>query len=68
LPRAGCRPAVCTAAPAKLAEGFSNDEIGGRLYISAETVRTHVQKAMRKLGAGTRTQAVAKAIRAGVIA
>lgn len=46
-----------------LADGLANEEIGKRLYISAETVRTHVRKAMDKLDADTRTQAVAKALR-----
>jgi DNA-binding NarL/FixJ family response regulator len=51
-----------------LADGHSNEEIGKRLFISAETVRTHVRKAMDKLDADTRTQAVAKAIRQSLIA
>jgi DNA-binding NarL/FixJ family response regulator len=46
-----------------LADGLSNEEIGKRLYISAETVRTHIRKAMDKLDADTRTQAVARALR-----
>jgi DNA-binding NarL/FixJ family response regulator len=50
-----------------LADGLSNEEIGKRLFISAETVRTHVRKAMAKLDADTRTQAVAKALRQHVI-
>jgi DNA-binding NarL/FixJ family response regulator len=51
-----------------LADGLSNEEIGKRLFISAETVRTHVRKAMDKLDADTRTQAVAKALRDHLIA
>jgi len=51
-----------------LADGLSNEEIGRRLYISAETVRTHVRKAMDKLDADTRTQAVANALRRHLIA
>ena len=51
-----------------LADGLSNEEIGKRLFISPETVRTHVRKAMRKLDADTRTQAVAKALRQSLIA
>jgi DNA-binding NarL/FixJ family response regulator len=51
-----------------LASGLSNDEIGKRLFISGETVRTHMRKAMDKLGADTRTQAVAVALRDGLIA
>ena len=46
-----------------LADGQSNEEIGKRLFISPETVRTHVRKAMAKLAADTRTQAVAIALR-----
>jgi DNA-binding NarL/FixJ family response regulator len=51
-----------------LADGLSNEEIGKRLFISAETVRTHVRKAMDKLDANTRTQAVARALRERLIA
>jgi DNA-binding NarL/FixJ family response regulator len=50
-----------------LADGLSNEEIGKRLAISAETVRTHVRKAMGKLEADTRTQAVATALRQSII-
>ena len=51
-----------------LADGHSNEEIGKRLFISPETVRTHVRKAMDKLDADTRTQAVAVALRNQLIA
>jgi DNA-binding NarL/FixJ family response regulator len=51
-----------------LADGHSNEEIGKRLFISPETVRTHVRKAMDKLDADTRTQAVATALRQSLIA
>jgi DNA-binding NarL/FixJ family response regulator len=51
-----------------LAEGLSHDQIGERLSISGETVRTHVRKASDRLGATTRTEAVAKALRLGLIA
>jgi DNA-binding NarL/FixJ family response regulator len=50
-----------------LADGCSYDEVGKALFISPETVRTHVGKALRKLGARTRTEAVAAALRAGLI-
>jgi DNA-binding NarL/FixJ family response regulator len=50
-----------------LADGLSNEEIGKRLFISPETVRTHVRKAMAKLAADTRTQAVAEALRQSLI-
>jgi DNA-binding NarL/FixJ family response regulator len=51
-----------------LADGRSNEEIGKELFISPETVRTYVRKAMEKLDADTRTQAVAKALRHSLIA
>jgi DNA-binding NarL/FixJ family response regulator len=51
-----------------LADGLATEEIGKRLFISAETVRTHVRKAMDKLDADTRTQAVARALRDRLIA
>jgi DNA-binding NarL/FixJ family response regulator len=50
-----------------LAEGLSHEEIGKRLEIASETVRTHARKAADRLGARTRTQAVASAIRAGIL-
>jgi DNA-binding NarL/FixJ family response regulator len=50
-----------------LADGLSNEEIGKSLFISPETVRTHVRKAMAKLEADTRTQAVAIALRQSLI-
>lgn len=50
-----------------LADGHANEEIGKRLFISPETVRTHVRKAMAKLEADTRTQAVAIALRESLI-
>ncbi len=51
-----------------LAEGLQHEEIGRRLGISAETVRTHLRKASERLGAATHTQAVATALRLGLIA
>jgi DNA-binding NarL/FixJ family response regulator len=42
-----------------LAAGGNGAEIAAELFLSAETVRTHVRNAVRKLGARTRTQAVA---------
>jgi DNA-binding NarL/FixJ family response regulator len=50
-----------------LADGLKNEEIGQRLFISPETVRTHVRKAMAKLEADTRTEAVATALRQSLI-
>ena len=50
-----------------LADGNTNEQIGAVLSISPQTVRTHVQKAMDKLGSQTRVQAVATALRANLI-
>lgn len=50
-----------------LADGMTNEQMGAELSISPQTVRTHVQKAMEKLGAQTRVQAVATALRTGLI-
>jgi DNA-binding NarL/FixJ family response regulator len=50
-----------------LADGNSNEQIGAALSISPQTVRTHVQKAMQKLDARTRVQAVATALRESLI-
>lgn len=46
--------------------GRSNKEIAGELVVSPETVRTHVSRAMTKLGARDRAQLVVFAIRAGL--
>jgi DNA-binding NarL/FixJ family response regulator len=51
-----------------LADGRSNEEIGRALFLSPETVRTHIRKACTKLGAKTRTEAVASALRRSLIA
>jgi DNA-binding NarL/FixJ family response regulator len=53
---------------ALVAEGLSHEQIGAELGIGAETVRTHLRKACQRLGAATRTQAVAAALRLGLIA
>jgi len=46
---------------AALAEGLTNKAIARRLNISLHTVKFHVESLFRKLGARTRTEAVAKA-------
>jgi DNA-binding NarL/FixJ family response regulator len=50
------------------AEGLTNDEIAQRLFIAESTVRFHLQKLKAKLGARTKTDLVALAMRAGWIA
>jgi len=51
----------------EVAGGSRNHEIGARLFISEETVKVHVKHIMEKLGASDRTQAVAIAVRRGII-
>ena len=50
-----------------LSGGNSNRDIAERLFISEETVKVHVKHIMEKLGAADRTQAVAIAVRRGII-
>ena len=50
-----------------IAEGLRNRDIGEKLFISEETVKVHVKHIMDKLGASDRTQAVAIAVRRGII-
>jgi DNA-binding NarL/FixJ family response regulator len=50
-----------------VAGGNRNRDIAERLYISEETVKVHVKHIMEKLGASDRTQAVAIAVRRGII-
>ena len=52
---------------AQIAEGNRNRDIAERLFISEETVKVHIKHIMDKLGASDRTQAVAIAIRRGII-
>ena len=52
---------------ALVAGGLSNDEIGQRLYMSPATARTHVSRAMTKLGARDRTQLVVAAYESGLV-
>jgi len=50
-----------------VAGGNRNRDIAERLFISEETVKVHVKHVMEKLGASDRTQAVAIALRRGII-
>src|SRR5215213_10725258 len=52
---------------AQIAEGNRNRDIAERLFISEETVKVHIKHVMEKLGASDRTQAVAIALRRGII-
>jgi DNA-binding NarL/FixJ family response regulator len=50
-----------------LADGMSNVEVADKLFISQETVKSHVRHILAKLEADTRTQAVAIALREAMI-
>ncbi len=50
-----------------VAGGNRNRDIAEQLFISEETVKVHVKHIMEKLGANDRTQAVAIAVRRGII-
>jgi DNA-binding CsgD family transcriptional regulator/tetratricopeptide (TPR) repeat protein len=51
-----------------VAEGHTNREIGGQLFISEKTASVHVSNAMAKLGALSRYEAAATAERLGLLA
>jgi DNA-binding NarL/FixJ family response regulator len=51
---------------ALLAEGRSNREIAGALYLSEKTVKAHLAAIFRKLGVTNRTQAAMMAVQMGV--
>lgn len=44
-----------------IADGHSNSEIGQMLFVSAETVKSHVRHILAKTGSRTRAQAVHRA-------
>jgi DNA-binding NarL/FixJ family response regulator len=50
-----------------IAGGNRNRDIGEKLMISEETVKVHIKHIMEKLGASDRTEAVAIAVRRGII-
>ncbi|MGH3344002.1 MAG: response regulator [Carbonactinosporaceae bacterium] len=50
-----------------VAEGLSNDEIAGRLFLSPATAKTHVSRAMMKLGVRDRAQLVVLAYETGLV-
>ncbi len=52
---------------ALVAEGLSNDQIADRLCLSANTAKTHVSRAMVKLGARDRSQLVVVAYESGLV-
>ncbi len=52
---------------ALMAEGAANKEIAARLHISGHTVKFHVSSILNKLGAATRTEAVTRGYKEGLI-
>jgi LuxR family maltose regulon positive regulatory protein len=70
VPREPARPALSDrelAVLRLLASGLANKDIGARLSIGLPTVKTHIDGVYRKLGVRNRTQAVAAAVRQGLI-
>ena len=51
----------------RLALGHTNKEIGAELFISEETVKTHIGKVLAKLDAENRAQAIVQALKRGLI-
>jgi DNA-binding NarL/FixJ family response regulator len=52
---------------ALVAAGLSNDEIASQLFLSPATAKTHVNRAMSKLGARDRAQLVVYAYESGLV-
>lgn len=50
-----------------MAEGLSNQEIAGRLFLSLPTIKTHAGRLFEKLDVKRRTQAIEKAKRLQII-
>ncbi|MEO6304301.1 MAG: LuxR C-terminal-related transcriptional regulator [Bacteroidia bacterium] len=51
-----------------MSEGFSNNEIAEKLFVSLNTIKTHSSKLFEKLDVKRRTQAIEKAKRLSLIA
>jgi len=49
-----------------LVGGMSHQEIAGKLFISVDTVKSHIRSLMQKTGCKDRTQVVIQAIRSGL--
>jgi DNA-binding NarL/FixJ family response regulator len=50
-----------------LADGLGNKEIAARLNISEHTIKFHIRSILGKLGASSRTEAVSRGLRSGLI-
>jgi two-component system NarL family response regulator len=56
-----------TSVLALVAKGMSNKEIGATLFLTEDTIKTHLRHAFAKLGVGDRTEAVLLAVQRGII-
>ena len=52
---------------ALMVEGLNNTQIAGRLTVSSSTIKSHVSNILSKLGVASRTEAVALALRSGIV-
>jgi DNA-binding NarL/FixJ family response regulator len=50
-----------------LADGLNNRDIAARMNISEHTIKFHIRSILAKLGAATRTEAVTRGLRSGLI-
>src|SRR6478609_3791309 len=50
-----------------LAQGLTGEQVAAQLFLSPETIKTHIRNAMQKLEANTRVHAIAIALREGFI-
>ncbi len=50
-----------------MVEGLNNTQIAGRLVVSPSTIKTHVSHILSKLGVASRSEAVALALRSGLV-
>jgi DNA-binding NarL/FixJ family response regulator len=50
-----------------LSQGLTGEQVAERLFLSPETIKTHIRNAMNKLEANTRVHAIAIALREGFI-
>ena len=66
-PTSTCSPTASARWWRSSAEGLTNDEIAERLIMSAATAKTHVSRAMIKLGARDRAQLVVFAYETGLV-